>query len=95
MKKVIRLTESDLARIVERVILETNEVKDCSSCVTIAAQQSGIKNVGDKEKEKIKKLLQQDKTPTLDELKEILPDSDDYWAMTKFVTWLSYCLSIC
>jgi len=55
MKKIIRLTESDLARIVKRVILETNEVKDCSSCVTIAAQQSKIKNVGDKEKEKIKK----------------------------------------
>jgi DNA polymerase/3'-5' exonuclease PolX len=95
VKKVIRLTESDLARIVERVILETNEIKDCSSCVTTATEKSGIKNVGDKEKEKIKTLLKKDKAPTYEELKKILPDSDDYWAMTKFVTYLSYCLSTC
>lgn len=95
MKKIIRLTEKDLTQIVQKVILETTEVKDCSSCVTIAAQKSGIKNVGTKEQEKIKILLQKDKAPTLDDLKQILPDSDDYWAMTKFVSWLSYCLSIC
>ena len=44
MKKIIKLTESDLARIVRRVLKESQEPTECISCITTAATNAGIED---------------------------------------------------
>ena len=97
MKRIVTLSESDLIKIVKRVIKESeDDMKlDCYSCIDEAVAKSGIRDVGVNETEHIKNILKNDKAPTVEDLKKLLPNSDDYWAMTKFVGYLSYCLAKC
>jgi len=95
MKKVIKLTESDLSRIVRRVIMEQSGT--CSECIRSAANNSGISDITE---DNINKLIDLLGSRKIDEIKlgditPMLPSISDIFAGGKFLMALYNCKDKC
>ncbi len=95
MKKVIRLTESDLTRIVRRVIMEQSET--CSGCIRSAANNSGISDITEENINKLIDLLGSRKVEEikLEDITPMLPSMSDFFKGAKFLMALFDCMEKC
>ena len=93
MKKVIRLTESDLTRIVKRVIIEQSNT--CGECVIQAAKSAGIDNITEEKMTKLINLLSSGKKPELKDITPLLPDFTEIMKGGKFLMGLVDCMDKC
>lgn len=92
MKKVVRLTEADLARIVKKVIRESQTPTDCIDCIKAAGKD--IPGFTEAKANLILNMFTQGQIPTIDDLKSFINKSD-IWTLSSFLVALSGCKSKC
>jgi hypothetical protein len=94
MKKVIRLTESDLTRIVKRVIRESQTPQECISCIMQAGQSAGIPQLTQDKAQSILNILSKGQPPTPEDMKSIL-NLTDFFKLAQFGMGLMGCQTKC
>lgn len=95
MKRVIKLTESDLSRIVRRVIMEQSET--CSKCIRSAANDSGIGPITENNINKLIDLLGSTPISEIEynDVAPMIPTIPDIRAGGKFLMALYNCKDKC
>ena len=94
MKKVIRLTEADLARIVKKVIKESQTPTDCINCIMSAASTAGIPQFTQEKAQKILDILSKGQIPTQQDITSII-NMTDIWKLGSFGMALIGCQGKC
>ena len=94
MKKVIKLTEAELARIVKKVIKESQGPNECISCIMTAASSAGIPQFTQEKAQTILNILSKGQIPTQEEITSIVTVSD-FFKLGAFGMALMGCQSKC
>jgi len=93
MRRVVRLTERDLTRIIKRVISEQSDT--CGTCVMDAAKNAGIQDVTQEKMAALIDIMMKGGEPTFEDIKEVLPDFGDLFKGAKFLMNVVSCMDKC
>ena len=93
MKRIVRLTERDLTRIVRRVINEQQEL--CMDCVMEAATNAGITDVTEEKMQKVIDIFSKGEMPEISDIKILFPNPKDIMKGGKFLMQVMKCQDKC
>ena len=93
MKRIVRLTERDLTRLVRRVIQEQQDL--CMDCVMEAATNAGITDVSEEKMQKVIDIFSGGEMPDISDIKILFPNPKDIMKGGKFLMQVMKCEDKC